>query len=218
MAPPLRSKCIWALATLAYAPSHAWLSQLADSAFPPNDVDKLTPGDFTDGLWGIFTLQRHQKQQLTSAAGDIAAGSSDGSSDGSSVSSSDGSSVSNGGFLSLQLMQALERKLYKRVHELQPPQVLRLMELAEGATECIPGYKLPSGIGEQMSATLSARATAISDTAGVLGLAWAAANLELPLHGSAKDHICRKLYGQLGVLSASDMARGFWSSAKLRYG
>jgi hypothetical protein len=213
MASTLRGKCIWALATLGYTPSHAWLSQLADSAFLPNDVDKLTPGDFTDGLWGIFTLQCHQQQQLPSAARDVAPSISGGSSG-----SDDGSSGSDGGFLSVQLMQALERKLYKRVHELQPPQVLRLLELAEGATEYIPGYKLPSGIGEQMSATLSARATAISDTAGVLSLAWAAANLELPLHGSAKDHICRKLYGQLGVLSASDMARGFWSSAKLRYG
>jgi hypothetical protein len=92
------------------------------------------------------------------------------------------------------------------------------MELAEGATECLTGYRLNPGIAEQMSATLSARATAIADTAGVLNLAWAAANLQLPLHGSAKSHICRKLYGQLSALSASDMARGFWASAKLRYG
>lgn len=200
MAAPLRSKCIWALATLSFAPSHAWLSQLAAAAFPPIDVAQLTPGDFTDGLWGLYTLQQHQQPASDAAAG------------------SDGTSSNGSSFLTMELLQALDRKLYKRVHELQPPQVLRLMELAEGATDSVPGYKLPSGIGEQMSATLSARATAISDTAGVLALAWAAANLELPLHGSAKDHICRKLYGQLGVLSASDMARGFWASAKLRYG
>lgn len=198
MAPQLRCKCIWALATLAYTPTPAWLAQLAESAFPPNDVTKMTPGDLADALWGLYTLQNLRQQQQQS---DAAAASSSSSS-----------------LLTAAHMQALDRKLYKRVHELQPPQVLRLLELAEGATACVAGYKLPSGVGEQMSATLSARATAISDTAGVLKLAWAAANLALPLHGSAKEHICRKLYGQLDGLSASDMARGFWASSKLRYG
>jgi hypothetical protein len=203
MAPQLRCKCIWALATLAYAPTPAWLAQLAESAFPLNDVTKVSPGDLSDALWGLFTLQnlRQQQRQQTDNSSETAA-----------------AAASSSSLLTAGHMQALDRKLYKRVHELQPPQVLRLMELAEGATACVSGYKLPSGIGDQMSATLSARASAISDTAGVLKLAWAAANLALPLHGSAKEHICRKLYGQLDVLSASDMARGFWASSKLRYG
>lgn len=207
MAPHLRCKCIWALATLGYNPSSSWLSQLAASAFDSADVSKLTPGDFTDALWGLFTLETQQQQ-----------GAAEGVESSQAPAELPASNTSSSSVLSLQLMQALDSKLYKRVQELLPAQVLRLLELGEGATERVPGYRLPSGIGEQMSATLSARATAISDLAGVLKLAWAAANLELPLHGSAKDHICRKLYGQLDSLSASDMARGFWASAKLRYG
>jgi len=199
MAPELRCKCIWALATLAYRPDRAWLSHLATSALQPSDVAHLPPGDLTDALWGIYTLET-----LVQPA---------------SIEPTETSSSSNSSdVLSLDALQAMDCKLYKRVHELQPSQVVRLMELAEGATERVPGYRLPRGIGEQMSAALSARATAISDTAGVLRLAWAAANLELPLHGSAKDHICRKLYGQLQSLNPSDMARGFWASSKLRYG
>lgn len=173
----------------------------------------MTPGELTDALWGLYTLQ-NRPQQEAGASPVAAADAPATAASASTPASSHGSSS----LLTMQHMAALDRKLYKRVHELQPPQVLRLLELAEGAAEAVPGYRLPSGVGEQMSATLSARTTAISDTAGVLKLAWAAASLALPLHGSAKEHICRKLYSQLRVLSASDMARGFWASAKLRYG
>lgn len=239
MAPQLRSKCIWALACLAYSPTSAWLTQLAESAFPPQDVTVMTPGELTDALWGLYTLQTRPQQEAdlnassAAAAGAPAPASTSTSTTPSSTaagapaattasastpSSTPSSSSSSSSLLTMQHMAALDRKLYKRVHELTPPQVLRLLELAEGASEAVPGYRLPSGVGEQMSATLSARATAISDTAGVLKLAWAAASLALPLHGSAKEHICRKLYSQLSVLSAPDIARGFWASAKLRYG
>lgn len=220
MAPQLRCKCIWALACLAYSPTPAWLSQLAESAFPPQDVTKMTPGELTDALWGLYTLQNRPQQEEAGASPASAAHPAPAAAASTPASTPSASSTrgSSSSLLTMQHMAALDRKLYKRVHELQPPQVLRLLELAEGAAEAVPGYRLPSGVGEQMSATLSARATAISDTAGVLKLAWAAASLALPLHGSAKEHICRKLYSQLGVLSASDMARGFWASAKLRYG
>lgn len=212
MAPQLRCKCIWALATLAHCPDRAWLAQLAGSAFQSSDVAQLAPGDLSDALWALYTLETLADQQQAGQQ-QPAAGENNDRSSTDSTTSSQTSSV-----LTRELLQSLDSKLLKRVHELQPSQVVRLMELAEGASERVQGYRLPRGIGEQMSAALSARATAVSDTAGVLKLAWAAANLELPLHGSAKEHICRKLYSQLDSLSATDMARGFWASAKLRYG
>jgi hypothetical protein len=163
-------------------------------------VAELRPGDLADALWGLWVLEglevKQQQQQLGTP----------------------GASDSSSTLLTREVLTELDAKLGKRVHELNPPQVVRLLSLSQGAAAVVPGWRLPRGIGEQMSAVLSARASSIADVAGVLELAWAAASLELPLHGSAVDHICRKVYGNLDRLSAADMARAFWASAKLRYG
>jgi hypothetical protein len=93
---------------------------------------KVSPGEFSDALWGLYTLQtlqqqQQQQQQQHSAEGEApveAAAATTGS-----------SSSSSSMFLTMPLMEALDRKLYKRVHELQPPQV-RTMHMATAAILC----------------------------------------------------------------------------------
>jgi hypothetical protein len=192
LSPQQRSRCLWALATLQHYPGQPWLAAFAAATFASPAITELRPGDYADALWALCTLEAlGAAQQRADTASSL---------------------------LTLPLLQQLDRKLAKRVQELSPAQVLRLLALADGGAAAVPEWALPRGVAEQMSAVLSARAAGISDVPGLLAFAWAAASLDLPLHGSATDHICRKLYSQMQRLTAADMVRAFWASAKLRYG
>lgn len=197
MAPQLRCRCIWALATLNHTLSKPWLTDFTAVAFKPSDIQQLQPGDLSDALWAIYSLEQQTLDKR-----------SDQRSDPSSSSS----------LVTADLLQVAAKKLDRRVNELQPGQVLRLLKLAEGALDFCPGFKLPKGVSDQLSQVLSAKASLVAESTGVIGLLWAAAQLKLRLHITTLDQFCKKVYSQVEELSAGDMAKAFWASYELGYG
>lgn len=196
MAPHLRCRCVWALATLNHNPGKPWLIDFTAAAFAPSEVKALQPGDLSDAIWAIWTLDQTLDKTL------------------------DSRSERSGGSSSLitaDLLQLAAKKLDKHVNELQPGQVLRLLQLSEGALDFCPEFSLPKGVSDQLSQVLSAKAAVIAEATGVIGLLWAAAKLKLRLHIGTLDQFCKKLYGQLEGLSAADMAKAFWASYELGY-
>jgi len=212
MQPPLQCRCVWALATLEHMPGHQWLADFACKALSAGNIAQLQPGDLTDGLWGLYTLEQlagsFQLEQQEHEVADSAD---------AKFPTTTSRQVADSTLLSLDLMQQLSKKLDKRVNELHPGQVLRLLQLAEGARSVLPSFTLPAGVAGQLSQVLSSRASSVVESTGVIGLAWAAANLKLRLHTGAIDLICKKVYSQLQQLPASDFAKAFWASQKLGY-
>jgi hypothetical protein len=209
MQPQQRCRCIWALAAVGHNPGRSWLVDFAAAAFTRETAAQLQPGDLSDALWALYSLEQLDTHQQVSAT--VAAAGPDQQSDASSSSSSSSS------LLTVQLMQQLSKKLDRRVVELQGLQILRLLLLAEGALDVVPSYSLPKGVADQLSQVLSARAAVVAESTGVIGLVWAAARLGLRLHIITLDQFCKRIYSQLGSMTAADMARGFWASEKLGY-
>jgi hypothetical protein len=210
MHPQQRCRCIWALAAVGHNPGQSWLVDFAAAAFTREAAAQLQPGDLSDALWALYSLEQLDNNQQGSAAAETCAtaASQDQQADASSSSSS---------LLTMQLMQLLGKKLDRHVVELQAQQILRLLLLAEGALDVVPSYSLPKGVADQLSQVLSARAAVVAESTGVIGLMWASARLGLRLHIMTLDQFCKRMYSQLESMSAADMARGFWASEKLGY-
>eukprot|EP00775_Hariotina_reticulata_P013124 gene13124-13254_t len=213
MQPQLQCRCVWALATLRYMPGQEWLADYACKALSAANIAQLQPGDLTDGLWGLYTLEQLAgSSQLKLQEHDFAD-----STVANNPTSCSQAADNTSSLLSLDLMHKLSKKLDKRVSELHPGQVLRLLQLAEGARSVVPSFSLPAGVAGQLSQVLSSRASSVVESTGVIGLAWAAANLKLRLHTGAIDLICKKVYSQLPQLPAADFAKAFWASQRLGY-
>jgi hypothetical protein len=209
MHPQQRCRCIWALAAVGHNPGRPWLADFAAAAFTREAAAQLQPGDLSDAVWALYSLEQLDNNNTDSAAAAaVPASGQQQQADSSSSSSS---------LLTEQLLQLLGKKLDRRVVELQAQQVLRLLLLAEGALAVVPSYSLPKGVADQLSKVLSARAAVVAESTGVIGLVWAAAKLGLRLHITTLDQFCKRMYAQLPGMSASDMARGFWASEKLGY-
>jgi hypothetical protein len=208
MHPQQRCRCIWALAAAGHNPGRPWLADFAAVAFTREAAAQLQPGDLSDAVWALYSLEQLDNSSSSRSTTAVADSQEQQAADSSSSSSS---------LLSVQLMQLLGRKLDRRVVELQAQQVLRLLLLAEGALAVVPSYSLPKGVADQLSQVLSARAAVVAESTGVIGLVWAAARLGLRLHITTLDQFCKKMYAQLETMSAADMARGFWASEKLGY-
>lgn len=203
MPPQLRCRCIWALATLNHNPGGPWLSNFTAVALKPADFKQLQPGDLSDALWAIYTLETQTLDKPSER------------SEGSER--SDPSNSSRSSLVTADLLQQAAKKLDRRINELQPGQVLRLLQLAEGALHFRPEFRLPNGVADQLSQVLSAKASIVAESTGVIGLLWAAAQLKLRLHLATLDQFCKRVYGQLDGLSAGDMAKAFWASYELGY-
>jgi hypothetical protein len=211
MHPQQRCRCIWALAAVGHNPGRSWLVDFAAATFTREAAAKMQPGDLSDALWALYSLEQlDNNQQGSSAAGS-------GATAAAAAASPDQQEDVSSSLLTVQLMQLLGKKLDRHVVELQAQQILRLLLLAEGALDVVPSYSLPKGVADQLSQVLSARAAIVAESTGVIGLVWASARLGLRLHIMTLDQFCKRMYAQLESMSAADMARGFWASEKLGY-
>jgi hypothetical protein len=245
MSPSLRCRAAWALATLNYTPTPAWLStfQAASldglSAVSPGNDNGVTPGDAVDLIWALQALQQR------AAAGGGASG-------------ADAAAAAAGTQqLPAEALRLVCARCAKRAGSLGAARLVRLVNLlAEAVASPAAGainttssgattapFAVPAGVIEDLSRTVSsggaaalAAAAAAPGGGGLARLAWAAGLLQLKLANSARDDLMRRLYTQVaatvaainsgsnnsggndssvGTLSPGDTARALWAGVQL---
>ncbi|KAF6262386.1 hypothetical protein COO60DRAFT_1636055 [Scenedesmus sp. NREL 46B-D3] len=201
-------------------PRASLAGEFAGAAFTREAAALLQPGDLSDALWALYSLEQldsnskqQQQQQGIPPTSDTKLAATDAGS-----TSREQPADASSSLLTVQLMQLLGGKLDRRVPELQAPQVLRLLLLAEGALAVAPSYSLPKGVADQLSQVLSARGAVVAESTGVVRLVWAAARLRLRLHIMTLDQFCKRMYAQLPGMWLPPQLEEFDRQSSLKLG
>ncbi|KIY92837.1 hypothetical protein MNEG_15126 [Monoraphidium neglectum] len=224
MAPPLRCRAAWALATLGYAPSAEWLDAFEAAALggrvaaaaAPAPAPAQDEGGAGEGeAAGAAAAAPVKDDPLAGAsAGDaldlvwglqamravVAAGSS-------AVAPPPAAPAA---------LRALCARCSRQVGALGAGRLVRLVGLLANAKPPPAaggaGFSAPGGLLDDISRAASANPSALAAAAAAPGggglprLAWAAAVVELRLANSARDELMRRLYASVAAAVAADTA------------